>query len=198
MIWRIFKTFLGTFLVAVGIVIFLHPGMGADPLSVFLQGIMSQTGEFLGSSTFGTLSMSFGFLVLCAVFFVDRSKIGLGSVVNSIFVGVFLNVLYGLGLDRFLPDMGILLIVLGPVVIGFGLAVYLSAGLGAGSTEAIMLIIVERSRFSIKSIRIVQDALFVGVGLLLGASYGLGLLSGIFLIGPSIEYSLKLIGKKSG
>lgn len=197
MAMRIFKTFFGSLIVAAGIVIFLQAGMGADPLSVFLQGIMQLTGEFLGSSTFGTLSTSFGLLVLAAVFFVDRSKIGIGSIVNSIFTGVFINLCYAIGLDRLLPELPWLLIVLGPITIGFGLAIYLSAGLGAGSTEAIMLILVERSRFSLKSIRILQDAAFVLIGVLLGASYGLGLLTGVFLIGPSIEYSLKLLKNRA-
>jgi len=192
---RIFKTFFGSLVVAVGIVVFLHAQMGADPLSVFLQGVMAQTGAFLGSSTFGTLSTVFGFVVLSIVFFVDRSKIGIGSIVNSLFVGIFINLLYAVGFEGLLPDMGWLLILLGPVIIGLGLAIYLSADLGAGSTEAIMLIVVERSRFSLKWVRIVQDGVFVLLGLLLGATYGLGLLSGVLLIGPSIEYSMKLVNR---
>jgi len=192
---RIFKTFFGSFIVAVGIVVFLHAQMGADPLSVFLQGIMVQTGAFLGSSTFGSLSTGFGLLVLSIVFFVDRSKIGIGSIVNSIFTGLFITLLYGVGFDRLLPEVGWLWIFLGPVIIGLGLAIYLSADLGAGSTEAIMLIFVERSRFSLKWVRIVQDGIFVALGLLLGATTGFGLVSGVLLIGPSIEYSMKLVAR---
>ena len=177
---------------AAGIVIFLHPGMGADPLSVFLQGIMNQTGQFLGVSTFGTLSMTYGFVVLAIVFIFDRSKIGIGSVINSITVGLFINLLYKIGFDSLVPDVGLLLVFVGPVVMGFGLAMYLSADLGAGSTEAVMLIVVEKVPISLKYVRIIQDALFVAAGLLLGAHYGLGLVTGVLLIGPSIEYSMKL------
>lgn len=192
---RILKTFVGSFIAAAGIVIFLKANMGADPLSVFLQGIMHQTGEFLGISTFGSLSTAFGLLVLAVVWFVDRKQIGIGSIVNSIFTGLFINLLYGLHFDIILPTQGYFLILLGPLVLGFGLAVYLSAGLGAGSLEAITLILVDRSRFSLKTIRIFQDGAFVLAGVLLGAPYGLGLLTGVLLIGPSIEYSLKFLQK---
>lgn len=196
MLMRIFKTFLGSLIAAAGIVIFLKANMGADPLSVFLLGLINQTGEFLGRSTFGSFSTGFGILVLTTVFFIDRPKVGIGSIINSLSIGMFINLLYFIGFDSIVPNIPLLDIILGPVVLGFGLAVYLSADLGAGSTEAIMLIIVERTGISLKYIRIAQDALFVILGVLLGAPIGLGLVTGVLLIGPSIEYSLKLFPKK--
>ena len=188
----ILKTFIGSLIVAVGVVILLEAGQGADPLSVFYLGIINQTGEFLGQHTFGTISTGFGLLILLIAFGIDRTKIGIGSVINGLSVGVFINLLYSFQIERLVPNLMILNIILGPIIVGIGLAVYLSADLGAGPLEAIMLIVVERTRFGLKYVRITLDALFVGMGLLLGASFGWGIVTGVVLIGPTIEYALKI------
>jgi len=191
MIYRLFKTFFGSFIVALGIVVLLHAGLGADPLSVFLLGIMEQTGPFLGYHTFGTLSTTYGIVILLIVYFIDKTKIGIGSIINSLTVGIFINLLYSINADKWMINSDIFNIITGPIIIGIGLVIYLSANLGAGSTEAIMVIIDERSRISLKVIRILQDAIFVIVGLLLQAPFGWGIVTGVLLIGPTIEYTIK-------
>jgi uncharacterized membrane protein YczE len=193
---RILKTFIGSLVVAVGVIILLEANMGADPLSVFLLGIINQSGEFLGIRTFGTLSTGFGLFILLVILMADRNKVGIGSIINCLSVGIFINFLYSLSLDQLIPDFPFLNLILGPVVIGIGLTIYLSADLGAGFIEAIMLIVVERTGFSLKYVRIFLDGLFVAVGLLLGAPFGWGILSGVLLIGPTIEYSMKFIQAK--
>ena len=190
---RIFKTFFGSLVVAFGIVIFLETNQGADPLSVLYQGIIHQTGYFLGENyTFGTVSATAGFLILLIAFMIDRKKIGIGSFINSISVGIFINLLYSVGAQRLVPNLMLLNLFLGPIILGIGLAIYLSANLGAGPLEAIMLIILERSKLKLKYVRIAIDATFVGIGLLLGATFGWGIVTGVLLIGPTIEYTLKL------
>jgi len=190
---RIFKTFLGSLIVAMGIIILLEANQGADPLSVFLLGIINLTGEFLGRHTFGTLSTSFGLLILLIIMAVDKSKVGIGSIINSLSVGIFINVLYAISFDNLIPKLPWLNLILGPIIIGIGLAIYLSADLGAGFIEAIMLIVVERTRFRLKYVRMILDATFVAAGLLLGATFGWGIVSGVLLIGPAIEYTMKLL-----
>ena len=192
---RVFKTFLGSFIVALGIVVLLEAQQGADPLSVFLLGFINQTGEFLGHHTFGTLSTTLGLLILLIVFKIDSSKVGIGSLINSFSVGVFINLLYSLHLDRIISLPVVLNLILGPIIIGIGLALYLSADLGAGFIEGTMLIIVERTGFGMKYVRIALDTSFVGIGLLLGAPFGWGILTGVLLIGPTIEYALKFFNR---
>jgi len=189
---RIFKTLIGSLVVAMGIIIFLETNQGADPLSVLYQGVINQTGYFLGKDhTFGTISATGGFLILLIAFGIDRKKIGIGSLINAVSVGIFINILYSVNADRWVPSLMVLNLFMGPIILGIGLAIYLSADLGAGPIEAIMLIIVERTELGLKYVRIALDALFVGVGLLLGAFFGWGIVTGVLLIGPTIEYALK-------
>ena len=192
MITRIFKTFFGSLIVAIGIIIFLETDQGGDPLTVLYQGFIRQMDNFLDRSVqFGTVSAVSGFIILLIAFSIDRKKIGIGSFINSISVGIFINVLYSLDAGRFVPGLMILNLFMGPIILGLGLAIYLSSNLGAGPTEAIMLIIVERTGIGLKFVRIALDASFVGIGLLLGAPFGWGIVTGVLLIGPTIEYALK-------
>lgn len=198
MLKRIFKTFLGSFIVSAGIVILLHANAGADPLGVLILGIINQFGDFAGRNTFGILSMSLGLMFITIAFFIDRTKVGIGSLINSLSIGSFINFLYALNFDLLIPNIPLFSFIIGPVVMGIGLAVYLSAGLGAGSAEAIMVILDDRLFIDLKFIRILQDASFVLIGLLLGATFGWGIVSSVLLIGPTIEMTLKIINKKKG
>jgi len=191
------KVFLGSFIAAVGIVIFIETNQGVDPLGVFYQGIINQTGDFLGASTFGTVSATFGFLILLIAFLLDPKRIGIGSWIVSVFIGIFINLVYSMNLHLFVPEVAILNLFAGPIVIGIGAAIHLSADLGAGPIEALMLTFSERTGVGIKYVRIGLDASFVGVGLLLGAAFGWGIVTGVLLIGPTIEYTLKLLNRRN-
>jgi len=192
---KLFKVFFGSFIAAMGIVIFIEADQGIDPLGVFYQGIINQTGEFLGVSTFGTISMTFGFSILMIAFLLDPKRIGIGSWIVSVFIGIFINLVYASGLYQLVPESALFNLFAGPIVIGIGATIHLSADLGAGPLEALMLTASERTKVGIKYVRMAIDASFVAVGLLLGATFGWGIISGVLLIGPTIEYTLKFLDK---
>lgn len=184
---RIIQVFVGSFISAVGILLFLYANLGVDPISTLLLGIMNYL-----PIKFGTASQGFNVVVLVIVFFLDRRKIGLGSIINALSVGFFVNLLSALQVTDHLIAAPYLYAFLGPVILGIGTGYYLAADLGCGALEGLMIVLSEKTRFTMKSIRIFLDFTLVVSGILLGSVFGLGTFLGILCIGPSIEYTMKL------
>jgi len=88
------RLFLGLFLYAVGIVLTINANLGLSPWDIFHQGISKHIGI-----TIGQASITIGVLVLILDWILGE-KIGLGTVSNMIFVGVFMDILM---LNHLLP-----------------------------------------------------------------------------------------------
>ncbi len=183
---KILVVLLGSAITAFGILCFLAGGKGIDPISTFLLGMMEHL-----PFAFGTCSQIFNVVVLLIVLFLDRKKIGLGSVLNAISVGFFINMFQNIGIDTYLPTSSWMMAVLGPIILGIGIGVYLYAGIGAGALEGMMLYLSEKTKLSMKWIRIILDASLVLSGYWLGGMVGFGTIIGILLIGPTIEWTLR-------
>lgn len=177
---------LGTFLLALGIFLILSESKGADPMSVFLQGVHVKTGWQVG-----TINQMLNGSILLLVFFLDRRSLGMASLLYVLNIGFFMNLLF-----RWVPYQspgGILaygVTLVGVFLIGIGSAVFLYADYGAGAVEGLMVYLNNRYGFPLKGIRMTMDASFVFVGYLLGGIVGIGTLMGVLLIGPTIEWTL--------
>jgi uncharacterized membrane protein YczE len=186
-ILRVLLVLFGTWLTSVGILFFIESGYGADPISTFLLGVIN-----FAPISVGRASQIFNLSILTVMFFVDRRFLGIGSLLNAFFVGFFMNV--------FAPAMACISvyipvavqILLGPVLLGFGTGLYLSAKLGSGALESLMLYISEKLKISIKFSRMALDGTLVLSGIVLGGAWGVGSILGIALIGPIAGGTLKL------
>lgn len=178
----------GTWISAIGVLFFTVSGMGADPISTFLLGVVNYF-----PLKFGVASQIFNCCIIIALFFVDRKLLGVGSVINAFFVGFFIN-LFSPAVETaalYLPATALMLF--GPIALGVGIGIYLSANLGSGALECLMIFFSKKIRIPLKFSRIILDCLLVMTGLVLGAPLGVGTILGIALIGPFIEKTLKLI-----
>lgn len=178
---------MGSFVTAVGIQLFLFANWGVDPISTLLLGMMAHL-----PIQFGTASQSFNVIILILVAILDWRKIGLGSIVNALSVGFFVNLLTSSGFVAKLPGLPLIYAVIGPIILGVGTGFYLAADLGCGALEGLMIVLSEKSGKSIKLIRMCLDFTLVVSGILLGSVYGVGTILGVLLIGPSIEYTIRL------
>lgn len=182
---------MGTMILALGIFLILSETNGADPMSVFLQGVHLQTGLQIG-----TINQLLNGSILLLVFLLDRSSIGIASIIYVTCIGFFMNLFFA-----YIPYEsagGILSIgatVFGVLLIGIGAAVFLFADYGAGAVEGLMVYINQRTNLPLKGIRMAIDASFVAVGYLLGGLVGVGTIVGVILVGPTIEGTLKLLTK---
>ena len=162
-------------------------GLGMDPLSVLYSGIAAFTRTRLGTALFLTNA---AFLLL--LFFLDRKRIGLGTLAIVIVVGPLLNLLL-----RFFPAIPDSLVLRLLFSGGFGMAFYLHADLGCGPTDGLMLWMQSRTPLSLRWFKVGFDILCVVVGGLLGGSLGVGTVLSALLSGPAMCAVLNRLGGQS-
>lgn len=188
-LFRLVIVFAGTALMGVGIILFILSGQGIDPLSTMLAGFVEHLPMDLG-----TMISVFNVSVLGLVALVDRRFIGVGSLINAIFVGVFTNLWTEslLPLTQ-LPDF--VLVVLAILLFTFGIAVYMKGHLGFGPVEAMMNVLASYTPLDVRKSRLFLDISYIVIGILLGATYGYGTILSAFLISPLIGAFSILLNK---
>ncbi len=185
---RLLRLFFGLFLYAVGIVLTMKANIGYASWEVFHAGLSAVFGIQIG-----TISILVG-LVLCLISLLAGEKLGLGTLCNMIFIGLFMNLLLGLDVFPKLTNfpLGVLQMVVGLFVIAIASFYYISSGFGAGPRDSLMVVLTKKTKLSVGIIRSGIEILVVLVGALLGGSFGIGTLLAAVLIGFCIQITFKL------
>lgn len=184
---QILKVVVGTLLVALGITLMIASTLGVDTLSVALFGWMNFV-----PWQFGYLSLTFNLIVLAFALIFDRKQVGLGSFANAFGVGLTVNFLspYILA-NEFIANHHWLAAIVGIVVYGLGVGIYVSAQLGSAAIECLTMMLVKATRFPLRYIRIGLDAGMVILGLLLGSqNFGVGTILCVLTTGFFMEQVL--------
>ena len=194
MVRRILMTLFGVLVCAFSGGLFSHSGMGVDPFQVFAQSLGARFEAWIGVD-YGTFYMVLNLLMLVGVFFWNRRKIGLGTVMNIFLVGYVADFSRQL-MERLFPDpalpVRIALLAVGVVVMCFGSAFYFVGDLGVSTYDAVALTLAERTKQTyFKYIRIATDLVCVAAGWLIGGKAGLigaGTIITAFFMGPLISF----------
>lgn len=139
--------------------------LGLHPWDVLNVALFDKVGLSIGS-----WNVIIGALLICTSLILDRTHVKLGTFLNAIIVGSFVD-LY-LWLD-FLPKashtwVDIVVILSGVVIMGVGGGIYNSAGVGSGPRDGFMLSISDRTGYSIGRVRIVTELMILVLGLIIG------------------------------
>lgn len=188
---RYLALFVGLFVVGNGIVFTINANLGVNPWDVLHIGIANQTGISIGR-----VIQVVG-LILVAVSYFFKVKIYIGTVLNMIFLGFFVDLVIEWGYVP-QPDLiwqRIILYITGVVVFGFGVAVYISANLGAGPRDSLMLALTKASAYRIGTIRTVMEITAAGLGFILGGPLGIGTVIFALTIGFFMELGFAIINK---
>ena len=182
---------LGLFLCAVGIVCFLESELGLPPWDVLHQGVAEQAGL-----SFGAANLAVSVLVLALVWRL-RARIGLGTLLNAILIGSFVIVLTSFETVDALSDeslgVRIALIAVALSCFGAGSAFYICASMGAGPRDSLMLVASARLGVRLGVARTGIEVAALVAGFALGGTAGIGTLVFAFGIGPSVELSFWLL-----
>ncbi|NCA79963.1 MAG: hypothetical protein EOM76_07250 [Sphingobacteriia bacterium] len=167
---RLAKLIAALFLYALGIVITMKANLGFAPWEVFHWGVAKTFG-----ASIGTISILTG-LIICVIVIVMGEKLGLGTILNMILIGVFMDLFLWL---NFIPQMnglisGIIVMITGLFTIAFGTYFYISAGFGAGPRDSLMVAIKRKSGLSVGLSRGILEVSVVLTGWLLGGPVGIG------------------------
>lgn len=183
---RWFFFIMGLMIVALGIALTIKAKpLGIGPWDVFHYGLYLQFGL-----TIGSWSIIVGFLIILFTSIVTSSFPKIGTLLNMLFLGLFID-LYNFILYTPTTLVGqVLTFILGTIILGYGIGMYIAADLGAGPRDGLMLFIVEKTGWKISWVRNGNEILVFILGWLLGGPVGIGTVIIAFTLGNIVAISL--------
>lgn len=190
---RVLMTIVGVLTSGFSVGIFNFSLFGMDPFQVFAHGIWEHV-----PMGFGTFYAIVNLIMLIVIFFVDRSKIGLGTIINIFLLGYVVQFSSWLFVSL-IPDPTLILrviaLLIAIVIICFGSALYFTGDLGVSTYDAIALVMSEKKIAKFHYCRIGTDVVCVITGFILGAKVGIGTLVTAFFMGPIISFFVKKVAE---
>ncbi|WP_228027549.1 YczE/YyaS/YitT family protein [Bacillus fonticola] len=194
--WMRFSIFtIGLAIMALGVVLIILSNLGASPWDVLHVGLFLQLGL-----TIGTWSVLAGLLVLCISAAMTRRLPGVGAYLNMLFVGMFID---GYMLLPFLNEPvslagKVAFLLLGIVVMGIGIGMYMSASLGAGPRDSLMVALRDITGWSVSRVRSTMEVVVLFFGWLLGGPVFWGTLLFCLTIGPIVGITIPIFERWTG
>lgn len=186
---RLVRLFFGLFLYALGIVLTMQAHIGYAPWEVFHAGLAR-----LLNTQIGTMTITVG-LVILIITFLFGEKIGLGTVSNMLFVGLFMNFLLASGVftERSSLAGGTVQMIGGLFVIAVASYFYISSGFGAGPRDSLMVLLSRKTGLSVGVCRAGIEVSVTAAGYLMGGMLGWGTLLGAVGIGFCIQITFRAL-----
>lgn len=174
----------------VGIALFFKAHLGNAPWDVLHGGLSERTGLPVG------VVINVVGLVVLALWIPLKERIGLGTVLNALVVGVVVDAAGARIHDAHAPWLQLAMTVAGTLTIAVGSGLYIGSGLGAGPRDGLMLGLARMGR-SVRAARTIVEVFVLVVGLLLGGLVGVGTVVFLVLIGPAVQFLLPRMAMKS-
>ncbi len=184
---------LGFFICALGQSLFIFCDLGADPWTVFHQGL-----TFYFPITIGQAIQIVGFAIIAGGVFVKIYP-GIGTVLNMIFIGLFTDIIIESNLIS-TPDTlfsKLLMCILGVFIFGFGIFLYISQELGAGPRDGVMVILTQKTKFQVGTVRNLIEITVLIIGYFLGGTVGIGTLIASLGAGVSLQLFFTLFKRNA-
>ncbi len=181
----------GLFLYAIGLQLSVHANIGLAPWDAFSIGVSYITGI-----TYGNVSILTGIVIIIVVAGFLKEKIGLGTILNTILIGVFFDLIQSINLIPFMTNFfsGILMLLSGQVIVSLATYFYISSGMGSGPRDTLMVALIKLfPKVPIGVIRGSIEGTVLIVGFLLGAKVGIGTVIAVFGIGFMLQITFKLL-----
>lgn len=177
----------GVALIGLGAAILKLGHVGLDPYTAMNVGISQHLGWSLGA--YQLLS---NVILFIPVLIWGRGYIGIGTLINMVLTGFFIDFFAAVLTPVFPEQPGIwtmiLAFILGILIFDFGASAYISAGVGTAPYDALAPMVVDRTGWKYTAVRMPQDLLVVGIALLVGGPVGVGTVMTAFFNGPLIEF----------
>jgi uncharacterized membrane protein YczE len=180
---RLPQLLVGIPVLGIGIALTLQARLGVSPYDVLHQGIAAETGLSVG-----TVVILVG-LVILVLWIPLRQRPGLGTVVNTLTVGLVIDLALHVVPEPDLLAARIPLLVAGILVTGLGMGLYIGAGLGPGPRDGLMTGVAAKG-FPLWGVRTVLELAALLAGWVLGGNVGVGTVAFAFSIGPLGHYFL--------
>lgn len=159
--------------------------LGIGPWDVLHVGLYKNFGL-----TIGTWAIIAGFVLISSTSLVRRRWPQLGTLLNMVSIGLFIDLF-----NFLIPDIEsmtgqILIFTAGIVVMGYGVGMYVAPKMGAGPRDDLMLILVQKTGLSVSVIRTAIEVSVAVLGWLLGGPIGIGTAVIALVLGRIVQISL--------
>lgn len=179
----------GLFLYGFGIVITVRANIGFSPWDIFHQGVANHLGLSLGNTSIlvGLSIVIFNSLV--------KEKVGIATILNVVLIGTFIDLIMNYNLIPKSSNLftGSLMMLAGLCIIGFATCFYLSAGLGAGPRDGLMLALTKLTGKDIALVRNSIELIVTVAGFLLGGPVGLGTVLTVLTMGYFVKFAFRVL-----
>ena len=193
-ILKILRTIVGFAIIGLSIAITKQVG-SLNPWNVLNDGLSKTIGI-----TIGQANTTIG-IVIVLIDIIAKEKLGIGTLLNALLIGRFtdlfvnLNATLGLLPKITNPVLQVPICLIAILINSFGLYFYMSAQMGSGPRDSLMLVVTKRLPFSVGTCRMLLEAFaFVLGGLVLGGEFGIGTLLAVLFGGPCFQKVCKLMG----
>ncbi|MFC7365318.1 MULTISPECIES: YczE/YyaS/YitT family protein [Bhargavaea] len=196
-IWRWTFFIAGQLILSLGITLTIKgPLLGIAPWDVLHVGLYRMFGL-----TIGTWSIMTGFFIVGSTAIYLRRWPQVGTWINMILIGLFIDFF-----NWMIPDIPNVIgqtavFILGTVVMAVGLGMYVSPNIGAGPRDTLMLVLIEKTGWSVKSVRTGLEVTVALAGWLIGGPIGIGTVIIALFFGQLLQYTMpyfrELLGRLS-
>ncbi len=189
----------GLLISSFGTALFYQAGLGSGAMATFSDGLHK-----LMNISYGAANMTANIAFLILLFVCDRKMINVGTVLCVFLIGIFVDMGTLLLTPFSIASMPVwfrfLCMLLSCVMMGGGLGLYVAVDRGFGALEGLVKYVCKKGKISFDKVKIIQDFLLIGIGIMLHAEWGIGTVISAILIGPimrvSIEYFQLVLYKK--
>jgi len=188
MVKPIGRLLLGLYLVGLGLAMMIHTQLGVPPWDVLTQGIQHQTGWSFA------LAASVVSAVVLLLWIPIRQKPGIGTLINAFSIGPFADLNRPLmpNFDSFWGNL--LWLILGLLVVATGSGLYISAHLGGGPRDGLMVGLTRVLGWPFWLVRTIGEATVLVSGWILGGTVGIGTALFAVGIGYLLQHSMRIFG----
>lgn len=177
---RFFRMIFGIAFYACGVYLTIQANLGLSPWDALHMGISETTGMRFGDAG---VVVGLGVLVIAVLL---GEKVGFGTLINTVMIGKLVDVFNYFEVlpkvEGFLPGLAMLLI--GQVIVCFGMYFYIGAALGTGPRDSLMVALNRKlPRIPIGLTRGIIEGTVLVIGWMLGGKVGIGTLIAVFGIG---------------
>lgn len=183
------KLMIGFWFASLGIVFTINADLGLSPWDVLHQGLTN-----IIPITMGQANIVVGIVVVVLSMFLGV-QIGIGTILNTIFVGVFIDLIEMTNIIPMAHNVfsGIVMIVIGMVSLSLGSCLYLSCELGCGPRDGLMTALTRITKRPVKVVRTTIEMGALILGWTLGGFVGIGTVITALLLGYIIQVCCKIL-----
>ncbi len=139
-------------------------------------------------------------VVIIVIDIIAKEHLGIGTVLNAVCIGMFsdffINLNASLGLIPKISNfwLQVPLLLVGVALSSVGIYIYMSACMGSGPRDSLMLAITRRLPYPVGVCRMAMEAAAFCIGALLGGEFGIGTFVTVFMGGPCLQLICKITG----